>query len=164
MPPRREDVGLVFGDVPAEQLEEVVGPVGEQAPVLTGRTQKRRDDRHGVGPGDVGDHLAASLRGERIDQPVDDVGDDVVEPGDRPRRECLRHESAQPGVVGAVDGQQGRARTMPQRPGGDALRLQAESRRDDESGVAQRGTHQFVAENFGAVRPHRDRPLLEGFA
>ena len=61
-PPRREDVGLVFGDVPAEQLEEVVGPVGEQSPVLTRGTEQRGDDRHRVGPGDVGDHLAASLR------------------------------------------------------------------------------------------------------
>ena len=48
-------------------------------------------------------------------------------------------------------------------PGGDALRLEPQSRRHDESGVAQRRAHQFVAQDLGTVRAHRDRPLLEGF-
>ncbi len=162
-PPRGKDVGLVFGDVPAEQLEEIVGPVGEQPPVLARGTQQRGDDRHRIGPCDIPDDLAAPLKDERIDQSVDDADDDVIEPRDRPRSECLRHESAQPGVVCAIHRQQGRGRALPQRAGGDALRFEAEPLRHLEPGVAQRGPHQVVAQDLGTVRPHRDRPLLESF-
>ena len=155
---------LVLGDVPGEQLHEVVCPVGEQPPVLARCTKQRGDDRHRVGPRDVGDHLTAPDRGKPVDQLRDDVDDDAVEPGDRARGERLGHEPAQPGVVVPVHGKQRRARAVPQRSRRDALRLEAEPSRHLESGVAQRPAHQLVAQNLGAVRPHRDRALLEGLA
>jgi hypothetical protein len=42
--PGPNDVGRVLGDVPLECLEEVVGPVRKQPPVLTRGAEQRADD------------------------------------------------------------------------------------------------------------------------
>ena len=56
-------------------LIDVIGPVGEQLPVLGGGAEQRADDRHRVLPGDVGDHVAVARAGQRIDEFADDLDD-----------------------------------------------------------------------------------------
>ncbi len=87
--PGAQDVRFVVDDVPVEDLEDVVGPVGEQMPVVRWGAKHRADDRDGVLPSDVSDHIAAT----RIHTLVDELGDDVcarrAEPFGRSGRERL---------------------------------------------------------------------------
>ena len=101
--PGPQDVGRVVGDVPVEGLEDVVGPVREQLPVLAGGAEQRADDRDRVLAGDVGDHVAAARGGERVDQLGDHLDDRGAQPRGRPGGERLGHESAQPVVFGTVE-------------------------------------------------------------
>jgi hypothetical protein len=74
--PGRLDGGPVAGDVPVEYFLDLIGPCGEQLPVLTRCAEQRADDRGGVPARDIGDHVAVSDGGQRVDEFSDDVDDE----------------------------------------------------------------------------------------
>lgn len=121
--PRRQDVGPVVDDVPFEELLDVIAPNREQLPVLAGSAQQRADDRRRVSTGDVGDEVAAPNAGDRLDQFGDDLDDQRLQPRGATGRECLGDQSAQPVVRLAVEAQDVVDGAVPQRSGGDALRV-----------------------------------------
>ena len=94
--------GASLATFQVEDLEDVIGPVGEQLPVLAGGAQQPADDRNRVPAGDVGDHVAAPRDGHRVDQLGDDLDDRGLQSCGRPWCERLGDESAQPIVIGAV--------------------------------------------------------------
>ena len=155
--PGAQHDGRVVGGVPEEDLDDVVGPLGEQLPVLAGCTEQRADDRDRVLRRDVGDDVAGAGRRERVHQFIDDVDDDGAQPCGRSRGEHSGHESAQPLVFGAVQTDQALGGPVPQWSRGDALCREGEPLGHAKSGVAQHLVHQFVGEHLGSVRTQRDR-------
>ena len=125
-----------------------------------GSAQQRADDRDRVGPGDVGDHVAAARAGVWVDQLGDDRGHRVAQPGGRTGREGFGHQSAKPGVLGAVAAQQALDGPVPKWAGGDALGSQAQPAGHREPRIAQHSPHQLVAHDFDTARVQRDRRLL----
>ena len=160
--PGRHDGGLVVGNVPVEHLEDVVGPPGEQLPVLTGSAEQRADDRNRILPGDVCDHVAMASDDGLVDEFGDDVVDRGGQPGGRLRGEGLRHQLALPVVNIAVEAQQPVDDAVPQRARSHALSGQAEAARRREPGVAQGDSHQVVAQQLWSVCAHRDGSLTTG--
>ena len=158
----RHDDRLVVGDVPVEDLEDVLGPVGEQLPVFAGSAEQRADDRNRVPACDVGDHVAVPRAGHRVDQFGDDVDDRGLQSCGRPWCERLADQSAQPMVFGAVQAQQARGGLVPQPSRRDALCRKHKSLRHAKPGIAQHSAHQLVAQHLGPVWPERDRPLQTG--
>ena len=73
--PGGEDGGYFRRGIPTEGLEELVGPVGEQLPVLGRSSEKRADDGDRILAGDVIDHVAVPLTGVTVNEFGDDVGD-----------------------------------------------------------------------------------------
>jgi hypothetical protein len=71
----RHDDRLVVDDVPVEDLEDVIGPVGEQLPVAARSAEQLADDRNWIPACDVGDDVAAPRGGDWVDQLGDDPGD-----------------------------------------------------------------------------------------
>ena len=112
--PGGQDDGRIVDDVPAEELEDVVGPVREQLPVFAGCAEQRADDRNRVLPGNVGDHVAAARANQRIHQIADDLDDRRAQPCDSPGGERLGYEAAQPVVFGTVEAQQALNDPVPQ--------------------------------------------------
>ena len=160
LPTGSQDHRLVLGDVPGEQFEDVVGPVGEQLPVLAGSAQQRADDRDRVGPGDVGDHVAAARAGVGSINSVMTSVIVVAQPGGGTGREGFGHQSAKPGVLGAVAAEQALDGPVPKWAGGDALGPQAQPAGHREPRIAQHSPHQLVAHDFDTARVQRDRRLL----
>ena len=105
-------------------------------PVLTRRAEQRADDRRGISASDVADHITVPDTGQRIDQLGDDVDDQGAQSFGPAGRERLGHEPAQPVMRIAVEADDVLGGTLPQRPRGDALQVQAEPMGGDESRVA----------------------------
>ena len=109
----RQDGGLVVGDVPAEDLEDVVGPVREQLPVLAGCAEQRADDRNRVLAWRCRRPRRSGPRRQRVHQLGDDVDDRRAQPCGGPGGERLGHQAAQPVVFGAVEAEQAAWRPCP---------------------------------------------------
>lgn len=136
--PCGQDHRTVFGDVPIEDLLDVIGPVAEQVLILRRCAQQRADDRRGVAASDVDDDVAASRLGERADQAVDDLDDERAQPLRAPGGEGLGYQATQPVMRGAVKPEDIADGPVPQRAGGNALQAEPEVARGDESTVATR--------------------------
>lgn len=101
--PGGQDRRFVFGDIPAEGLEELVGPACEVLPVPPAwYAEQGTDDRDRVMPRDVGDDVAPAVGRARVDQSVDDLGDGGAQTFRGSRRERLAHQPAQPMVLVTV--------------------------------------------------------------
>jgi hypothetical protein len=155
-----QDHWSVIGDVPVEHLLDVIGPAGKQGPVFAWCAQQGADDRNGVVAGDVADHVAAPDLGERVDEFGDDLNSQGAQPFGAAWCERLGDEPPEPVVRVAVEAQDAGDCPVPQWARGDALQVKAESGCRDETGVAQHGAHQLVAQYFWRVGAHRDRRLL----
>ena len=101
--PSGQDPRRLVGRVPAEGLQNNVGPVGELFPVLGWCAEQCADDRDRVLAGYVGDHIAAAAADLTIDEAVDDLDDRRAQSCGRLRREGLAHQSAQAAVPVAVE-------------------------------------------------------------
>lgn len=89
-----------------EDLEDIVGPVGEQLPILRRGAEQRADDRDRVLAGDLGDDLAASGPGVAVDKLVDHVDDHRAQSLGGAGGEGFGHQSPQPVVCGAIEADQ----------------------------------------------------------
>ena len=86
-----------------ERLRERVRPAAHLVPVAVGHAEHLRDDRERQGEREVADDVGLILGRHRVQRGVDELLDPRPQLVDHLRREGLRHQPAQAGVVGWVD-------------------------------------------------------------
>ena len=103
--PGVEDDGLVGDEIPVEELLDVVGPVGDQLPVLARCAQQCADDRSRERFGDIGHDVAAAVARVRVEQFGDDLDDQLLQTRDGTRGERLGDKTALSVMPLALHGQ-----------------------------------------------------------
>ena len=101
-----QDVARVLYAVADEDLDNVVGPPGQEQRVGRGRSEQLADDRNRVGPSYVRDDFRPARACHEVDQLANDGGHCGPERRCTVGRECPTSEAPKPAVLLAVAGQQ----------------------------------------------------------
>ncbi len=157
----RRELGRI--DDGFEELHHRVRPLAELVAVGVGHPEHLGDDREGEREREPADEIDGTAAVEIVEQVVDEVLDAGDERLDARRRERLRDQAPDPGVVGRVEVQD---RPAPAAGPVDARPLEERRLRGDgrvgvhhrQGRVAQEPAHVVVA----GQRPRPERALVDG--
>ena len=144
--PVGQDRGNLVGGVPAERLEELVGPRRELFPIAGRCAQQRANDRDRIVTRNVGDDVAVSATGALFEQRIDHLFDRRAKPLGGSGCERLADQSPQPMVLGALETDDVVDHPIPQRTRRNALRGKEHAGRHDESWIPQSAVNEFIGQ------------------